>query len=487
MDVPPRTLYAFPDTNVFVQCKKLEALDWNLLGPYDTVMLVVTRPVVTEVDSQKGGTGRLAKRARNASSLFRRFLLEGSDIEIPTQGSNPTIVLMLGQHLDPSAGLKSVLNYSHADDNIVGIAHAFLQDHGHDVVLLSHDTGPLLMSKRVGVPYQPVPDNWLLTAENDEDQKKIRELEADLARVRNVEPLCNIAFDDTPWKFTRSNHIALNSAQLSELMAILKSRKPISTRFGSTESKERSSSELSIFGHRQTEKFIPATQEDIAKYKESYNKWIDDCYDILAGLHESLNKLEDIWIISTTLVNIGGSPATNVSVSFETLSKNFGLMELPSQDDDIDAKLAPELKIPPRAPEGTWVRDSKMPYDLRGLGMAMGHLTSVTREPLFRDFSHLSKTRDQNSFYWKNGRPGSPSIRVEFECEQWRHQDEPESFELRLVVPPRQGGFRGAVQASVHAANLREPVKKVENVEFVIEDVDIFEKAKELILSSPLR
>ena len=487
MDVPPRTLYAFPDTNVFVQCKQLEALDWNQLGRYDTIMLVVTRPVITEVDNQKGGTGRLAKRARNASSLFRRFLLEGSDIEIPTQGSNPAIVLMLGQHLDPSAELESVLNYSHADDNIVGIAHAFLQNHGHDVVLLSHDTGPLLMSKRVGVPYQPVPDDWLLTVENDENQKKIRELEADLARIRTVEPRCNIAFDDTPWKFTRSNHIALNSTQLSELMVILKSRNPVSTSFGSTESEERSTSKLSIFGLRQAEKFIPATQEDIAKYNEDYNKWIDDCYEILAGLHESLNKLEDIWIICTTLVNIGGSPATSVSVSFEAVSKNFGLMELPSEDEDIDAKIAPELKMPPHAPRGNWVTDSKMPYDFIGLGRAMGHLTSVTHEPLFRDFSHLSKTRDQNSFYWKDGRPGSPSIRVEFECEQWRHQGEPESFELRLVVPPRQGSFRGAVQASVHAANLREPVKNVQSVEFVNEDVDIFEKAKELVLGSPSR
>ncbi|WP_285436324.1 PIN domain-containing protein [Pseudomonas sp. fls2-241-R2A-110] len=484
MEVAPRILYVFPDTNVFVQCKQLEALDWNQLGQYDKIMLVVTRPVITEVDNQKGGPGRLAKRARNASSLFRRFLLEGGDIEISTQGSNPNLVLMLGQHFEPSEELNSVLNYNHADDNIVGIAHAYQQNHNHDVVLLSHDTGPLLMSKRVGVPFRPVPDDWLLTAEHDEEQKRIRELEADLTRIKKIEPQCNIAFNGTPWKFTRINYIALNSAQLSELIEILKSRNPISTSFGPTEIAERSSSQPSIFGHRQTERFVPATEEEISKYKDQYIKWVNDCCDTLAALHESLNKIEEKWVVSTTLVNTGGSPATSVNISFESLSKNFGLMELPSEDDDIKGELTPQLRIPPHTPEGRWVTDSKMPYHF---GVASRHITAMGHEPPFHNFSSLSKVRNPNSFYWKDGRPGSPLVRVEFECEQWRHQDEPETFELRLVVAPGHSAFCGAIQASVHAANIREPVKKVQSVEFVIEDVEIFSKAKELVLGSPLR
>jgi len=484
MEVAPRILYVFPDTNVFVQCKQLEALDWTQLGQYDKIILIVTRPVITEVDNQKSGPGRLAKRARNASALFRRFLLEGGDIEVLTQGSNPNLVLMLGQHFEPSEELNSVLNYNHADDNIVGIAHSYQQNHNHDVVLLSHDTGPLLMSKRVGVPFRPVPDDWLLTAEHDEEQKRIRELEADLTRIKNSEPQCNITFNDIPWKFTRINYIALNSAQLSDLMEILKSRNPISTSFGPIEIAERTSSKLSIFGNHQIERFVPATDEEISKYKDQYIKWVNDCCDTLAVLHESLNKIEEMWVVSTTLRNIGASPATSVNISFESLSRNFGFMGLPREDDDIEGEQTPQLRTPPYTPQGRWVADSKMPFDF---GVARGQFTATAHEPLFRDFSNFSKARNPNSFYWKDGRPDSPLVRVEFECEQWRHQDEPETFELRLVVAPGHSPFRGAIQASVHAANIREPVKKVQSVEFVIADVEIFSKAKELVLGSPLR
>src|SRR3546814_8961160 len=62
-----KALYVFPDTNVFVQCQSLEELAWSDLGTFDLIVLLLSSPVIGEIDRQKGGAGRLAKRARTAN------------------------------------------------------------------------------------------------------------------------------------------------------------------------------------------------------------------------------------------------------------------------------------------------------------------------------------------------------------------------------------------------------------------------------------
>lgn len=59
-----RVLHVFADTNVFLQCKKLEELDWSVLGAYDRINVLVTHPVIREVDSlKKAGNERRAARS----------------------------------------------------------------------------------------------------------------------------------------------------------------------------------------------------------------------------------------------------------------------------------------------------------------------------------------------------------------------------------------------------------------------------------------
>lgn len=54
-----QSIDVFPDTNLFVQCRALEQLDWTIFSAFDDVRLLVTRPVQAEIDAQKGsGSGR---------------------------------------------------------------------------------------------------------------------------------------------------------------------------------------------------------------------------------------------------------------------------------------------------------------------------------------------------------------------------------------------------------------------------------------------
>jgi predicted ribonuclease YlaK len=179
-----RIVYLFPDTNVLVQCRPLEQLDWSGWKNFDEVHLVLSRPVQAEIDDHKNkGRDRLAKRAKAASSKIRD-LITGDDDHLVVRPTGPSVKLFLNPLLRPSQELADVLDYSRADDQLVGSVHAFTKkNEGADARVLTHDTGPMATARTVGVAIAPVPDEWLLPPEPSESDKRIRALEAEVARL----------------------------------------------------------------------------------------------------------------------------------------------------------------------------------------------------------------------------------------------------------------------------------------------------------------
>src|SRR3546814_14669527 len=105
--------------------------------------------------------------------------LSEDSVAIKTEKKGSAVVVESGNGLRPADDVRDMLDYSSADDRLVGIVHRDCGDNpGKEVRLLSHDTGPLLTAKRVAVPFVRVPEAWLLPVESDKDQKRIRELEA---------------------------------------------------------------------------------------------------------------------------------------------------------------------------------------------------------------------------------------------------------------------------------------------------------------------
>lgn len=475
MDDSIKTLYVFPDTNVFVQCRKLNTLDWRDLGSYDKIVLLVTRPVIAEIDRQKGTNGRLAKRARIANGLFTGFL-SSDEVVIDTQGSGPTVVLALGQNLEPSDELIDELNYSHADDLLVGIVYAYQLVHDHQVLFLSFDTGPLLSAKRVGVPYKSVPPTWLLNSENDEEQKRIKELEGQLKRLQAAEPQCTIFFHDTPWKIVRHKRLPLTETQIAELLCILKTRQPLQTDYGSKVTTQRKGRPYPL-GLPSVESFVPATEQEINQYQVRYAQWIEDCADFFRQIHEKLNGQDEVHILSSMLANIGSRPADNVLVIFEITGDHLALMAPPTEDEEEKKAEPLSLKPPPGVPQGRWV--SEYPYRDAQTYATLARVHDVPRfdSSIFRkDF-----VRDPNKFFWKNKRPKFPVLRAEFECDQWRHKEDDEFFDLRVCYTPEFEGREGALHVTISATNLAEPLKKTQNIKVVIEEIDAFEEARAIV------
>ena len=190
-----RILHLFLDTNVFMQCKPLQELDWSMWSEADEIHLVVSRPVQSEIDDHKNkGGDRLARRGRSASSLLKDIIAseEGHKLIRPS-GPGPAVKVFVKVELRPNPDLADFLDYSHSDDRLVGIVSAFARDNPDvDARLLTHDAGPMASARAVGVAIEPVPDEWLLPPEPSETDKRIRSLEAEVARLKENEPKITI-------------------------------------------------------------------------------------------------------------------------------------------------------------------------------------------------------------------------------------------------------------------------------------------------------
>ena len=480
-----KTLYVFPDTNVLVQCLPLEELAWSDLGAFDRIVLLLSSPVIGEIDRQKGGAGRLAKRARAASSLIRR-LLDTDSVAIETKKKGPAVVVEPGDHLKPSDDLRDVLDYASADDRLVGIVHRYCAENPDRMVrLLSHDTGPLLTAKRMAVPFARVPDAWLLPVESDKDQKRIMELEARVRSYQQAEPQCEVRFEDAPWRFTRTMHRPLTEEQIAELMRRLQLKYPIVADFGPGDSQERPI----MAGHimlRSVETFTPATEEQISKYRdESYPEWIASCESFFRDLHAVLDAREQAPRLDIVLSNVGSVPATDVLVAFEVRGRRFGLGVPDGDEDEEEIEQIPRLPNPPAAPKGRWTRKAPASFSAHDHFARMGLAKAVPfaehiRAPVF------PRPPDPNRFYWRRGRPSFPVAVAEFTCQQWRHREQEEHFSFHVALKLEVGSVEDALAVTIHAANLVEPVHATQKVCIVTEEIDTWDEAEALLDLSPL-
>lgn len=394
MPATHKTLHLIPDTNVFMQCRHLHELPWSTAFPkWDAIVVVLVAPVIREIDRQKGGQGRLAKRARIANSLIGR-LIDSPEVSLSGEGERPTVTLVAAPELKPDPSLQEDLDYTQTDDAIVGIVATFLKaQEGQQAALLSNDNGPLMSARRTSVPFHRVPSDWLLPAESDEDQKRLRALEGEVKRLKSAEPICVIQPHGEPWKFSSERFQPLTEEQIQSLMTTLKERFPPATDFGSREKTERRpalglSGLYALYGR---EEFVPASDDEIALYQhEQYPDWLSRCETCFRELHHQLHNAQELPQIEVDLLNEGSRPAEGVRVVF-CLRGGGLLLKLPQEDDvpesfDVDGDVSEEnemgnprigLPRPPSAPAGHWKRTSTS--DLMGAMAQAARLSSMVR------------------------------------------------------------------------------------------------------------
>lgn len=488
------TVYLFPDTNVFIQCKPLEEVDWSLLGDWQHIELVVSAPVVAELDSLKGkGNNRQASRARAANTLLGRLLEEGVDfIALPT---TPRVHLSVRVELgpDPEAG-KTLPNSR--DNELVGIARGFAASYPDaQVRLLTNDNGPMFSARKVGLQYLRVPGGWLLPPEGDEADKREKELLARISSLEKSEPRFDIELSgahvhDGRLKASLTMYSPLAGKELERLLTRMTELHPLATNFGPTEPQERpvKSDPYGVVLYGLTkEVFTPASSEEIGAYREAHRAWLKKCEEILKSLHIDLNSQVERPLVTASIGNTGSRPAEHALVDIEVQGDLLLLVPNKSDVKDEEASTsndAPRLPQPPAVPQGHWraVRQSSGLMDLTA------RVTSITRELPEGLLDAMRVPRlvtpeppDPNAVYWKDGRPGRPGKKFVRTCEQWRHAVPAKAFGQHILCRPTAGEHSGLLTVTVHAANLTAPAIKRLPIRLTVREASCLDVAVEMV------
>jgi hypothetical protein len=483
-------LYLFPDTNLFVQCRPLHELGWMAWKEFDEVHLMVSRRVQSEIDHQKNsGSDRLGRRARAASAFLRDIILNGGGHKV-VRNAGPLVRLFIVPELQPNPELSDRLDYQEPDDRLVGTAHAFRQNNpGTDVRILTHDTGPMASARMIDLAVAPIPDDWLLTPESTDAEKKIKDLENELARLRRTEPDFRIRCLDRDHRETEKieievpRYLPLTEEEVAGFMTRISSRFPLATESGPRDPDERDQENpTTVIGYMK-EIFVPATDEEISSYKnERYPEWLRGCEGILRDFHNLLERRVHRPAFFFSVTNHGIRPAKDALITIEAKGRFEIMPPERSEKDDDDDNQPLALARPPRAPgsKRKVVNDPFGSFEgIRSLAMfgSLG-IPPLSAMPM-RPF--LAAERDPNGFYWKPSLPEIPASRFSLECEQWRHGIEAELFEVEFYFDKSGESISGLLECRIHAENLSRTAVARVPVRIKIAEIRAYETASAIV------
>ena len=386
----------------------------------------------------------------------------------------------------PSPELEDTLDYSKSDDQIVGCLHKFHQDNqGADARLLTHDGGPMMTAKSLGIPYVAVKDDWLLAPENNENEKENARLKERIAQLERAEPQFNIDLVESEGgglerlEFEHQIYDPLPEDTVKSLMDMLMEQFPQATHFGSREPAPNIDNLTVADLATVRTVYIPPKQEEIDQYSnEDYPKWLEECKEALTVLHEKLQSEVINLEFTFTISNVGNRPGNSALVNIVAKGDLQIYVAEYVPETEESSLMKPVLPPTPPPPPLRGRRSSILNALERS--MSLRHLLRDPFQPASLP-SRADQRRDANAFYYKPNRPTIPSHSITLECEQWRHSTGPEHFFGLISVDPTAEEIRGALICQVHAENLSEPVKKLIPVRITITRASSEERAKDLV------
>ena len=494
-----RILSFFLDTNLFIQCRPLEELDWSEWADFEEVHLIVCRTVQREIDQQKHrGNGRVPQHARKTSSLFRSIIETGYKV---IRDEGPQVKLVLESSSVPSPELKDRLDYNKPDDEIVGFLYQYKQQEPNaDVRLLTYDTGPMMTAKSLNLPFVEIKDDWLLPPESNETERENRRLKEEVTRLKKTEPEFQVKSVDDDGKEVTSLEIEhqvyepLSEGDLSVFIDSLRNQFPPATDFGPSEPPKKELSFLERQRAKEMEQYKrvyePASRKEIAEYRDKkYPDWIKECKGILSRLHGVLQRKVKPPSFRFVATNTGTRPGKDILVNIKANGKfKISPPQVEQVEDEKDSGEGGETKLclplPPKPPQGRWTsKFEPLLEPFRDISR------NISASPVLSDLLPSKPSiaqRDPNAFYYKS-RPTPPGESFSLECEQWRHGVGDEYFGGQILFHRDADEIRGAIEFQIHAENLSSPAKKIIPVRTTVKRESTKDYASDLVMKLSYR
>jgi len=447
------TIAAFPDTNVFLQCRDLKELPWGDISGGDDVELLVAAATMRELDRFKGeGNTRRGRRARAASSLFGRLLQDDEAARVVRE-ANPRVTVCLSSPRRIQWDEFPNLDPMNPDHQLVAEACAHRDAEGRHTVVVSHDVGPVVAARSVGLAFQKVPDSWLAQPEPDERDRRIANLEKQLVAATHRDPVIDLQILDQ--NGARTDHIDIDASliadlteeEIERLIEEVQRIHPMATfpkESRSTGFPTGSVLDLDRFAHLAIPPQLRRPSEDeIRQYQtERYPTYLKKVRQYFSDLVLHLELPNRQRMVVVKIANTGTYPARDLLMEFE------GLGGVLIADEDFNRDFTLDLPSPPPPPKSLLELSSAAEGHF---GMPGGFLKDLSSPQL-----PTLTPRDSDRVYWRD-RPADGNFRcASRECTNFRHTATSET-KIWLAVP-RRYNFKGALRVTVKATNLAEPV-----------------------------
>lgn len=447
-----------PDCNVLIHGKALHSLPWEEWGK-EAIEILIVGPVLGELDTVKTRPGRPGRIAREISSEIRALLDKpGHEDVLREVGPRVTRRLWLGQK-EAREPLREGIDLGHGDQTIINRALWWL-DRGRDVVFLTDDTLAAANAQEFGLPYRLLPQAWLRSAETDETQKETARLKAEIARLQASEPHLEGWFEDAAGQkieridATIKRYGALAPDLVETLVARVGQANPMARLTPPPAAKAPAQRtgpvDIAEIGREFERHLPPLMARAIAKYEEDYAAWLERVRGQLRDLHITWRRRREWPSILFMGVNKGNRPASKALVEL-VVGGNFTIRRPKKWTGDAKAidnrkrRAGLSIPMPPALPIASTLAATL-------LGSPNHDIFGPDRASFLDPLTRLNTTRDADAFYWRTGKD-EVSGRMELECENWRHQREPEDFAFEIGGSDTES-IEGVVTGTLSAANL---------------------------------
>ncbi len=323
------TAHIFIDTNTALHFLRPDQIDWQALTGAREVLLIAAPIFVRELDYQKvhNPSRKLRARAGDYLKWLSRFVDEPDALIRP----------WVRWHFIPD---EPLLNFpAHrllaglADDHLIASYLSYKPRSAARVLVATADVSLKVKLVARGIPPLLLPEEARLPSEVDAEEKELRDLRRELARLKSRAPDLSLIF------INEQDHldVALASTGISDVQSVDDMRReyPKLPAPGS-----RPSTRLDVVDEIRTNMLRLETDDEVIAYNDTLDRFYDDWAQHVEAVRswESANRRQ--FAVRLVLVNRGTLPASDIDASIA-----FPVGVTPRTDDQL-----PERPAEPERP-----------------------------------------------------------------------------------------------------------------------------------------
>lgn len=406
--------HVFFDTMVFLHSRPIQEINLPKLLRVRSVILVIPRVTLHELDKHKNTHTSRNIRDRAAKSLKTIENCTTSE----SKELRPGVLLQL-MTASPSLVFKEHgLNSDWPDDQMIASVLAYRQKHPSDrVILISHDVGPKLTARHLGIETAELPDSYRIPPEEDPLVKENKLLKNQLARLQNAQPKLILRLGEMPdtdehYKFRLSRPPLTEIPDKEQVMSKLRKF------FPEMHPPDSKTNPLQFIALRTDYLLIP--REEFERYTRERDQYFSEYESYLVRLENFRSQPSRTLKLILEVRNIGSAPAEDVDV-YVHFPDGFSLYtenEIPGGPKQPKEPVQPRttfqlsrpnitdfLPIPmpslkaPMLKEDTFSLEKTSSYELREHSKRIKHGNIFPIRPLYLIFDSFDDARSFNFEY----------------------------------------------------------------------------------------